>query len=222
MAKLFSKGLNTHPKKPVNIAFRKRRNMTPFNRIKKARIKRRTKTTWDVAQDRLANIKDFAQSTLKTSKIAAQGALANIQESANQGLDRAQRLITTAIGIIGASAAIFYKNRQQAQEKLQRTQMSLMTSTTPIVERTQKAVRANTQKATQGLQQAKSTAKDFTTFVQDQYTHLQIKRRRRRALFRIGLIAGAILALLYTPLSGAEIRQRLNAQWQQYRGYIGI
>jgi gas vesicle protein len=222
MAKLFSKGLNTHPKKPVNIAFRKRRNMTLFNRIKKARIKRRTKTTWDVAQDRLANIKDFAQSTLKTSKIAAQGALANIQESANQGLDRAQRLITTAIGIIGASAAIFYKNRQQAQEKLQRTQMSLMTSTTPIVERTQKAVRANTQKATQGLQQAKSTAKDFTTFVQDQYTHLQIKRRRRRALFRIGLIAGAILALLYTPLSGAEIRQRLNAQWQQYRGYIGI
>lgn len=222
MAKLFSKDLNTHQKKPVSTAFKQGRNMAMFNRIKKIRMKRGTKQTWNQAQDNLATIKDFAQSTLKTSKIVAQDALVNIQENASQGLDRAQHLMATVIGITGAAVAIFYKNRQQAQEKLQRTQMSLMASTTPIVERTQKAVRANTQKATHGLQQAKSTAKDFTIFVQDQYTHLQTKRRRRRALFRIGLIAGAILALLYTPLSGAEIRQRLNAQWQQYRGYIGI
>jgi hypothetical protein len=222
MVKLFSKGLNTHQKKPVSTASKKGQNMNLFNQIKKVRMKRGTQKTWNMAQDRLANIKDFAQSTLKISKIAAQDTLETIQGSASQGLDKVQHLLATSLGIAGATAAILYKKRRQTQKRLQRTQKKIMVLTTPIVKKTRKAVRVNTQKATQGLQQATSTAKDFTEFVLDQYDHFQKKRQRGRALFRIGLMAGVILALLYTPLSGVEIRQWLKTQWQQCRGYLDI
>jgi hypothetical protein len=44
----------------------------------------------------------------------------------------------------------------------------------------------------------------------------QRRRARAKALFRIGLVAGIVGALLYTPWPGAETRSRLGGYLQQF------
>jgi uncharacterized membrane protein len=58
--------------------------------------------------------------------------------------------------------------------------------------------------------------------VQDQYASYQRKRQAARVLFRIGLIAGVVAALLLTPIAGSEVRARLVGQWDKYRPYFGL
>jgi hypothetical protein len=41
------------------------------------------------------------------------------------------------------------------------------------------------------------------------------RRQRRKFFFRLGLLTGLALALLYTPWPGSESRQRLADFWQE-------
>jgi hypothetical protein len=88
------------------------------------------------------------------------------------------------------------------------------------VEKTQDVVSTSKETASKRLQRVADNAKDVKEAMQEGYASYQRKRRRKRILFRIGLLAGVAMALLYTPLAGSDVRQRIAARWQQYRSYF--
>ncbi len=171
-------------------------------------------TTLDI----LARARENAQSTLKTTRQATQGTLTKVQKNTKVGLTKVQRLLATGMGIL---AALFYENQRKGQDKLKQAQVSLQKTATPMLEKTQDVVVTSTMKASKSLQKAADNAKDIKESLQDRYAHYQQKRRRNRAFFRIGLLAGVVLALLYTPLTGSDVRQRIVQRWQQYRSSFG-
>ena len=170
-------------------------------------------------QDKLANTKDFARSRFKTTRNATQDRLAQVQESTKVWLDKALDLLVTVASVV---AALLYENRRKAQQKLQQAQVSLQKTATPIVEKTQDVVITSTRDASERLQRVADNAKDVKEAVQEGYAHYQRKRRRKRILFRMGLLAGVVATLLYTPLAGSDVRQRIAAGWQQYRSHFGL
>jgi hypothetical protein len=170
-------------------------------------------------QHKLAKTKDLAQSTFRTTRNTTQDRLAKVQESTKVGLAKAQHLLAAGVSI---AAALLYENLRIAQQKLQRAQVSLRQTATPIVEKTQDVVVTGTKKASESLQKAADNAKDVKEALQDGYAHYQRKRRRHRTLFRIGLLTGVVLTLFYTPLAGSDVRRRIVQQWQQYRSNLGF
>jgi hypothetical protein len=176
----------------------------------------------DVVQDILARARKTAQSTFKTTKKATQDTRAKVQDS-----KKAQNLLRAGVSIASAIGALLYENQRKAQKKLKqaqnrlkRTQTSLAKTTTPIVEKTQDVITTSKKKASSSLQKAAGNTKEAKESLQDWYAQYQRKRQRNRVLFRIGLLAGVALALFYTPLTGADVRQRIAEQWQRYRPYF--
>jgi len=86
----------------------------------------------------------------------------------------------------------------------------------------QGSVQSRAKKASQGIAQVTSGAQDLRDSVQDRYASYQRRRQRARTLFRWGLVIGIVLALLYTPVPGEEVRRRIGEQWEQYKGYMGL
>ncbi len=170
-------------------------------------------------QDKLANTKDFARSRFKTTRNATQDRLAKVQESTKVWLNKALDLLVTVVSVV---AALLYENRRKAQKKLKQARVSLQKTATPIVEKTQDVVITSTKNASERLQRVADNAKDVKEAMQEGYAHYQRKRRRKRILFRIGLLAGVVVALFYTPLAGSDVRQRIAAGWQQYRSHFGL
>ena len=73
----------------------------------------------------------------------------------------------------------------------------------------------NVKKANKNLKKAGKSIKGVQGSVQDQLASYARKRRRAKMLFRLGLLVGVMLAFLYTPWPGADVRRRLSAWWQQ-------
>jgi gas vesicle protein len=65
------------------------------------------------------------------------------------------------------------------------------------------------------LKKVTENVKDVQDSLQDRIEAYQRKRARAKFLFRMGLLAGVVLALLYTPWPGSQTRQLLGAYWQQ-------
>ncbi len=87
---------------------------------------------------------------------------------------------------------------------------------------TQDAVDKASKKANASLAAAKSNVQDK---LDDAQTARERKARRKanaQGLFRFGLIVGLVIALLYTPTPGAQIRQQLGQQFNKYRGQLGL
>lgn len=231
MAKLFSKNQDTDKAERVQAAYANTKDAAQefLARAKEtaqstaANVKDRAQNTFTKAkgttQDKLANTKDFAQSTFKTTRNTTQDKLAKVQGRTKGGLDKAQDLLSAVMSIV---AALLYENQHKAQKKLKQAQISLRKTANPIVEKTQDVVVTSTKKASEGLQKVADNAKDVKEALQDGYAHYQRKRRRKRTLFRIGLLAGVAIALFYTPLAGSDVRQRIAQQWQHYHSYFGL
>jgi gas vesicle protein len=160
-----------------------------------------------------------AQKNLK----AVQG---TVQDSVAYTWAKAQDTIQTSVDV--AQAAI-QKNSDLAQKKLNKAQKQAMKNlatmqssvVTPSLLKAQDVLTKSSTQAGKGLMQAASSAKDVRDAVQDQYTSYVSKRKRARAMFRWGLVIGVVLAILYAPVAGSELRSRLAAQWQNYRSYFG-
>jgi hypothetical protein len=242
MAKLFSKNRDTDTAERIQVAYAETKNATQdlLGHVKEsaqpklatarnvaqstaANVKDVAQHTLSSAQsmtqDRLGKTKDFAQSTFKTTRDLTQDRWAKVQKSTKVGLDEAQRLLATGIGI---AAALLYKNLSLVQARLQQVQVALLQRALPVAERTQGIVVISARKASENFQKATDNAKDIREALQEGYARYQRKRRRNRTLFRIGLLTGVVLALFYTPLAGPEVRRRIGVQWQHYRSYFGI
>jgi phage-related protein len=86
--------------------------------------------------------------------------------------------------------------------------------------KTQDLFGQSTKRAGKRWQQMASSAASTRDAVQEQYVSYQRKRQQARTLFRWGLVVGFVLALLYTPYPGSDVRSRLMTQWEHLRSYF--
>lgn len=77
-------------------------------------------------------------------------------------------------------------------------------------------------KVSRTLRQAGENVKELKETAQERHEQRVRKRRRARLMFRWGLIIGVVLALLYTPKPGVEIRTKLTELWHTYRTRLGL
>src|SRR6266571_2609235 len=79
----------------------------------------------------------------------------------------------------------------------------------------QVALGKNVKRARKGIKKAKESLQAVQDSVQHELGTYARKRRVAKTLFRFGLLAGVVVALLYTPWPGSEIRHRLVVWWQR-------
>ncbi len=188
--------------------------------------------TKDLVQKPSANAQDVAQSTYKNAgnimqdpwaraKDTAQLASAQVEKRMKLGMDKTRAWLAVGIGI---ASTLLHKNKYTAQKKLETAQKNLQDMQGPLqrnvrssLTKTVGALSDSTLKARESLNQATTRAKEMQELWQEQYIQRQRKRKRAKMIFRWGIVAGAVLALLYTPIAGSEVRQRLAKEWQQYR-----
>jgi len=66
------------------------------------------------------------------------------------------------------------------------------------------------------LQKAQKNIQSVGDSLQSRRNRAARKRMQRKFLFRMGLLTGLVLVLLYTPWPGSEIRSQLAAFWQGF------
>jgi hypothetical protein len=175
----------------------------------------------DVAQSAYGSAKDVTLSTYATAKDAARSTYSNVEDNVKTGLDKTQGALAASAGL---AKGLLQDNKRQAKKNLKKAQKNLHRAQHRAESgfaRTQDMIGQSTQKVNKRMERAASNAKDLKESVQEQYAHYQRKRKVGRALFRWGLILGVIVTLLYTPIAGSEVRQRIFQQWQRFRTYLG-
>jgi HAMP domain-containing protein len=202
------------------------------------RSKHSNNTTSNVTKITSAKAKDIAQSTSKnlrnnrnntqdsytSAKDTVQSTYTEMQKSIKQGWDQ-----TRAWLLVGAAIAATFakKNINKAQEKLENTQENLYKMQGPLqsnvrsrLAKTSDVIGKSTSKAKYGIQKATTRVKELQDTWQEQSAQRQRKSKRAKTLFRWGLIFGMTLALLYSPIAGSEVRQRISKGWQQSSDFL--
>jgi hypothetical protein len=136
-----------------------------------------------------------------------------------KGVDKAQAIIGKQALLAGVGLT---KAQKMLGDTLEDVQDSIQNGMQITKNRTFGALGKGKAKATDKLAKATNNVKVIKDSMQDRYEQYMRKRKRARRLFRWGLIIGLVLALLYTPKPGAELRSQLQEQWQHYRTCLGI
>jgi len=170
------------------------------------------------------NVRNSAQDTLASAQDTVQLAYAQVQKSMKAGWNKTLVWLTPAVAIVGAfiqkNMCKAQKNLKQAQKNLQKMQGSLQSNVRSGSAKTSKVIGNGTSKAQYGLNLATTRAKEMQESWQEQSARRQRRRKRARMLFRGGVIAGVALALLYSPIAGSEVRQRIGKGWRQSYAYF--
>jgi len=166
----------------------------------------------------------------------AQSALATVQGGVDlmqTGLARTQDTVQTGLGTAQdawqGNVKRASKNLKKTQKKMKRGLASMQDSVQSGLEQTQdvlqsglnkaqsvlSAGRKNVKRAGKGLQSATGSLKDAQESVQQQFARYARRRRRAKVLFRLGLLTGVVLVLLYAPWPGSDTRRQLGEWWQQ-------
>ncbi len=143
---------------------------------------------------------------MQTGVVAAQQALQENTKKASKNLKKAQ------------------KNLKKMQSPVQNSVQSGLAKTQDVLQTglgaTQTALAKKAAQAGKGLQQVKDNVSDMQESAQARAAAAKRKKARARFLFRVGLVAGVVAILLYTPWPGSETRQRLSEYWQQVQQQI--
>jgi hypothetical protein len=83
------------------------------------------------------------------------------------------------------------------------------------LEQTQVALGKHVKEARKGIKKAKESLQAVQDSVQHELATSARKRRVAKTVFRLGLVAGVVVALLYTPWPGSATRHQLGVWWQQ-------
>jgi hypothetical protein len=167
----------------------------------------------------------WARKNMKRKQKQLQNLQSNVQENIGSGWMKALAMLQAGLGL---AQIITEKNKRDASKNIKEAQKQAQKN----LKETQKKVQKNL-KETQGnlesgwnktqrmfskrSQQATATAKDMRDTAQKQLARYKRRRRRARTIFRMGLVLGVVLALLYAPFPGSEIRRRIASQVERYR-----
>jgi len=142
----------------------------------------------------------------------------------SNGMERTQG--TLSAGMTAAQKS-FTRNARKAQKNLQQAQHNLRDMQTSLQENISAGIATGLARTQDLLQRSGERARKVAAYPREmqlarQERHEQRAHRRAQArtLFRWGLVTGAVLALIYAPVSGAETRRYLAEKWQQGRDYF--
>jgi len=161
------------------------------------------------------NLKKQSSKNLKK----AQKKLGNLQDTVQSGLSKTQDTLQTSLSVAqdawSKNAKTASKNLKKAQKNLSSLQDTVQDNLQSGLGTAQDVLDKSAKSASKSLKKVTKNVKDVQDTVQDRIKSYQRKRARAKFLFRVGLVAGIVLALMYTPLSGSETRQQLREYWQQ-------
>jgi hypothetical protein len=173
----------------------------------------------DVARSTSKDLRNNTQDTFASAKDTAQLTYAQMQKSMQQSWDKARAWLVVGAAIVATFAQEnmrkAQKNLNKAQENLQKVQGPLQSNVKSSLAKTSDVLGKSTSQAKYGLKQASTRAKEVQDSWQEQSTKRQLKRKRAKTVFRWGLIFGVALAVLYSPIAGSEMRQRIGKGCQQ-------
>jgi len=194
----------------------------------KRKVRKVVKTTSakakDVARSTSKNVRNSAQDTFASAKDTVQLAYTEVEKSMKLGWNKTLTWLAIATGIV---VPFLQKNMQKAQKNLEKAQKNMQKMQDPLqknvrssLAKTSDVLGKTTSKATDSLKQATTRAKDLQDSWQEQSVQRQRRRKRAKMVFRWGLIFGVALALLYSPIAGSEVRQRIGKGWQESSTYF--
>jgi gas vesicle protein len=118
------------------------------------------------------------------------------------------------------------KSLKKAQKKIKPAVASVQDSIQSGLEQTQDVVQGglgaaqvalgkHMKQARKGIKRVKERLRGVQDSVQHDLRRYARKRRAAKTVFRFGLLAGVVVALLYTPWPGSETRRQLGEWWQR-------
>ncbi len=145
-----------------------------------------------------------------------------VQKSLQSGVSTTQDALQTGLGVaqvaLERNVKRVNKNLKKAQKNLNKNlknlQGPLQENLQTGLSRTQDVLSTNAKRATKNLKKAQENLKDKRDTLQTQLIRRARRRRRARTIFRLGLLTGIVLVLLYTPWPGSETRNRIMQSLQ--------
>jgi len=128
--------------------------------------------------------------------------------------DALQTGLSAAQEILAQNVKSARKNLKQAQKNIGPLTASVQDNIQSGLSQAQVTLQKSAKKAGKSLKQAQGSLKDTRDSVQAQVAQYRRKRRRAKMLFRMGLISGLILMLLFAPWPGSESRRQIVEFWQ--------
>lgn len=174
-----------------------------------------------------------ANKNLKKAQRKMKRNLASMQDTVQSGLEQTQDMLQGGLDFAQDTWHDNYrqasKNLKKARRKMKRSLESMQDSVQSGLEQTQDVLQSGLSKAQdvlstgkksvkragKGLQSATGSLKGAQGNVQQQFARYARRRRRARVLFRLGLLAGLVIVLLYAPWPGSDTRRQLGEWWQQ-------
>src|SRR5712692_358050 len=183
----------------------------------------------DLDQYNGSTVIDKARGVAQSALATVQGGVDLMQTGLARTQDTVQTGLSTAQDAWQGNVKRASKNLKKRQKKMKRGLASMQDSVQSGLEQTQdvlqsglnkaqsvlSAGRKNVKRAGKGLQSATGSLKDAQGNVQQQFARYARRRRRAKVLFRLGLLTGVVLVLLYAPWPGSDTRRQLGEWWQQ-------
>src|SRR6266705_602107 len=140
------------------------------------------------------------------------------QYNGNTVVDKARGVAQSALATVQGGVDLMQtglaRTQDTVQSGLEQTQ-DVLQSGLNKAQSVLSAGRKNVKRAGKGLQSATGSLKDAQESVQQQFARYAKRRRRAKVLFRMGLLTGVVLVLLYAPWPGSDTRRQLGKWWQQ-------
>src|SRR6266567_1211008 len=163
--------------------------------------------------------KGVALTTLATVQDTVQSGLTKTQDTVQSGLDAAQDAWAENVKHASKSLKKVRKKIKPVVASMQDSIQSGLEQTQDVLQgglgAAQVALDKNVKRARKGIKKAKESLQAVQDSVQHELGTYARKRRVAKTVFRLGLLAGVVVALLYTPWPGSEIRHRLVVWWQR-------
>jgi len=142
-----------------------------------------------------------------------------VQERVQAGLTQTQEALQTGLSAAQDTweqgSKRTRKNLKKAQKNLKRIQGTVQENLQAGLGVVQDTWEQSAKGARKSLKKAGKNVKDVQNSLQSQLEKRARKRQRRKAMFRVGLLTGLVLVLLYTPWPGSETRRRIAALGQK-------
>lgn len=174
---------------------------------------------FDVAQEQLRQGKKQTQKGLDKTQKNIGRVQDTVQDKAQSTLLMLQGLIQAALSIaqvvIAQNLKRANKSLTKAQKNLSHLQGSVQDSVQSGLKVAPNVLGKGTKTFGKSLAKVTENVKDMQGSFQKQLERHQRKQARKKALFRMGLVSGIVLALLYAPWPGSETRRQLGEFFHQ-------
>ena len=164
-------------------------------------------SNWSNTQDVLQIALGVAQVLLEANKQLASKNIKKARKNLGQLTDVVQDNVQSSMGI---AQDVLDKGTKRASKNLQKVTSNVQSR----LDTAGDVLDKSTKSATKNLQKVTSNVKDMSGSVQDRIESYQRRRARKKFMFRLGLVAGVVTALLFAPWPGSETRQQLGGYWQ--------